>query len=804
MKTHAQVVVIGGGVVGVSVLYHLTKLGWKDVVLVERAELTAGSTWHAAGGMHTLNSDPNVARLQKYTIELYREIEQRSGQSCGIHLTGGIMLADNEERLDYLRIMQGKARVQGNDGCRLISVDEARERHPLFDPQYFVGALYDPLEGHIDPYGVTHAYARSARLNGAEVYTHTRVTGLQSTADGGWDVETEQGTIRAEKVVNAGGLWAREVGRMVGLELPVLAIEHHYLVTETVPEIAARESELPHALDFAGEIYTRQEQKGFLLGTYEKNAVPWSPKDTPWDFAQELLPPDLDRIGARLEVAFQHFPFLADAGIKRTINGPFTFAPDGNPLVGPVQGRPNFYVACAVMAGFSQGGGVGLALANWMVHGDPGVDVYAMDVARFGPYATPAYTSARAREFYGLRFSIPYPNEVRPVGRPLRTSPVYDRLKSANAVFGVGYGLEAPLYFAAVGSEPTERLSFRRSNAFATVGEECRAVRTGVGLLEISNFARHHISGPQAAAWLDRMVANRLPPPGRLTLTPMLKHDGKLIGDLTVARATADSFYVFGSGAYEGIHRRWFEQQRPATGVAIHSLASEWTGFAIAGPQSRELLGRLCWDDVSNAAFPFLAFRDMFLGMVPARVGRISFTGELGYEIWVPADYQRALYDALLDAGADLGLRHFGGYALNSLRLEKSFGGWLHEYTPVYDPFEAGLGRFVKLDKGDFIGRTAAQALRDTGPQRRLITLAVAAGDADAVADEPVYHEDQLIGWATSGGYGHTVGNSIALAYVPSELATVRDFAVEIVGERRPARRVEGPLYDPKGGRMRS
>ena len=803
MKSHSQVVVIGGGVVGCSVLYHLTKLGCKDAVLLERSELTSGSTWHAAGGMHTLNSDPNVARLQKYTIELYQEIERISGQSCGVHLTGGLMLADNDERLEYLKILQGKARVMGND-CQTVSLSEAQAMHPLFDPKYFVGALYDPLEGHIDPSGVTNAYAKAARIQGAEIYRHTKVEALNQTADGGWEVITDKGTIQAEKVVNAAGLWAREVGRMVGLELPVLAMEHHYLLTEPVPEIYERETELPHALDFAGEIYTRQEQRGFLLGTYEKNAVPWSPKTTPWDFGHELLQPDFDRIGERLDTAFKHFPFLAEAGIKQTINGPFTFAPDGNPLVGPVRGLRNFYVACAVMAGFSQGGGVGLALANWIMDGNPGMDVFAMDVARFGAFATPQYTNARAREFYGLRFSIPYPNEVRPAGRPLRRTPVYDRLKAHNAVFGVGFGVEHALYFAPKNTDPAEQLSFRRSNAFPAVAEECHAVRSGVGLLEISNFAKYEISGPGAEAYLDKLLANRLPTTGRIALSPMLKLDGKLIGDLTVARAGPEIFYIFGSGAYEGVHRRWFEQHMPASGVQLRSLASEWTGFAIAGPKSRELLSRLVWDDVSNEAFPFLSFRGMFVGMAPCKVGRISFTGELGYEIWTPADYQLALYEALLEAGQDLNLHHFGGYALNSLRLEKNFGGWLREYTPDFSPFEVGLGRFVNFKKGDFIGREAALKAKEQGGDKALIALVVDVSDNDATGFEAVYHADQVVGWVTSGGYGHSVDKSIALACVPRAVAEAEAFQVELIGEKRPATRITEPLYDPSGDKMRS
>ena len=804
MKTHAQSVVIGGGVVGASVLYHLTKLGWKDVVLVERSDLTSGSTWHAAGGMHTLNSDPNVAKLQKYTIELYQEIEELSGQACGVHLTGGIMLADNEERLDYLRMMQGKARVQGND-CELISIEDAHKLHPLFDPQYFIGALFDPMEGHVDPYGVTHAYAKAARIQGAEVYLNTKVEALNPTPDGGWEVATDKGTIHAETVVNAAGLWAREVGRMVGLELPLLPMEHHYLVTENIPEIVARDTELPHALDFSGEIYTRQEQNGFLLGTYEKQATPWSLKTTPWSFGHELLQPDFDRISERLDTAFKHFPFLAEAGIKQTINGPFTFAPDGNPLVGPVPGLKNYYAACAVMAGFSQGGGVGLTLANWMVHGDPDMDVFAMDVARFGDFATPKYTQARAREFYSQRFSIPYPNEVRPAGRPLRRAPIYDRLKAHNAVFGVGYALETPLYFAPPGEEAVEQLSFRRSNAFAAVGEECRAVREGVGLLDISGFAKYQISGPGAEVYLDRLLANRLPKLGRLVLSPMLKPNSKLIGDLTVARADGETFYIFGSGIYEGVHMRWFVDHLPQEGsVQVRSLSHEMVGLAIAGPKSRELLSRLVWDDVSNEALPFLSFHDMYLNMVPAKVGRISFTGELGYEIWTSFDYQLALYETLLEAGADLGLRHYGSYALNSLRLEKSFGGWTREYTPDYGPYAAGMGRFIRHNKGPFIGNDAAQQEQARGPERTLVTLVVDADDVDAVADEPIFHNDRMVGWVSSGGYGHTVAKSIALAYIPTELASETAFQVELMGERRTAQRVSEPLYDPQGHKIRS
>lgn len=803
MKSHVQVAVIGGGVVGASVLYHLARAGWTDVVLIERDELTSGSTWHAAGGMHTLNGDPNVAKLQKYTIELYKEIEEASGQSCSIHITAGVDLAGTPERMDFLKLACARARYLGL-GMEIISIDEAARIFPIMDKKHFVGALYNPLEGHVDPSGVTHAYAKAARNLGAEVYRFTRVTALSQRPDGSWEVTTDKGDLVAEHVVNAAGLWAREVGRFAGLELPVLAMEHQYLVTGEIPEVVASEKEVLHAIDFEGEIYMRQEGKGMLIGTYEKGGVPWSPRETPWNFAHELLPPDLDRIADSLEVGFQHFPPLERAGIKKIVNGPFTFAPDGNPVVGPIRGLRNYWVACGVMAGFSQGGGVGLALSNWMIHGDPGFDVWAMDVARFGDWATMAYTNAKVRENYSRRFRIRFPNEELPAARPLRMTPVYDRLKANGAVFGAAFGLEHALWFAPPGVEPIEDVTYRRSNAHAPVGDECRAVRNAVGLLETSSFAKYEVTGAGAGAWLEHVLANRLPRDGRLTLSPMLNEDGRLIGDFTVGDASRGRYFVFGSGVAEQYHLRWFEAHLPSSGVAIRALRTELLGLAIAGPRSRELLSRLCAEDVSNAALPFRSFRAMEVAMLPAHVGRISFTGELGYEIWVPADCQLALYDAIVAAGVDLGLRHFGARALHSLRLEKSFGNWAREYRPIYTPAEAGLDRFVDVAKPDFIGRAAVLRDRGEAPARRLVTFIVDAHDADAIGDEPVWHDGAVVGWITSGGYGHCVGKSLALGYIPSALAgATSGFEIEILGERRPAALAPRPLHDPSGERMR-
>ena len=807
MKTHAEVVIVGGGVIGASVLYHLTKRGWKDVVLVERDELTSGSSWHAAGGMHTINGDPNVSMLQKYTIDLYPEIETASEQSVGLHMSGGYMLAGTPERLEWLKLAHARGRYLGLD-TELVSAEEAHAHMPLLDPRQFVGALWNPSDGHVDPSGATHAYAAAARRQGAEIYRFTKVEALAPLPGGGWLVTTDKGDIRAEHVVNAGGLWAREVGRMVGLELPILAMEHMYLITDDMPEVEAfnRETgrEMLHVVDFEGEIYLRQEGRGMLMGTYEAACKPWSPVDTPWDFGHELLQPDLDRIAPSLEVGFQHFPAFQEAGIKRVINGPFCFAPDGNPLVGPVRGLPGFWCACAVMAGFSQGGGVGLALANWIVDGDPGFDIHAMDVARFGAWATPAYTDAKVRENYSRRFSIRFPNEELPAARPLRTTPAHDRLAGMGAVFGDAWGLEQPLWFAPPGVE--DRFSFHRSTDFEHVGAECRAVRNGVGLAETSGFAAYDVTGPGAEAWLDRVLAGRLPREGRMGLAPMLNEAGKLIGDFTLSNPGGGLWRLVGSGPAEEYHMRWFDRHLPADGsVALAPLGAALTGLTIAGPKARDVLAALVREDVSTEAFRFMDVRRMTLGAVPALVGRVSYTGGLGYEIWVTPDYHRPLFDLLLEAGEAHGIRPFGSRALNGLRVEKQYGSWARDYRPLYGPVEMRLDRFVAYGKpADFIGKEAALRERDSGGAVRLCFFSVEADDADAMGDEPIWRGGEVVGAVTSGGYAHWSGVSVACGYVPKELAAEEDgWEIELLGDRRPARLQMQPLFDPQGGAMR-
>ena len=801
MNSHTRVCVIGGGVVGCSVLYHLTKLGWSDVTLLERSELTSGSTWHAAGGFHTLNGDTNMAALQGYTIRLYKELEERTGMSCGLHHVGGVTLADTPERMDMLKAERAKHRYMGLH-TEILGPDEIAKVAPVTNVDGILGGLYDPLDGHLDPSGTTHAYAKAARMQGAEIHLHTKVIETRPRPDGSWDVVTDKGTIIAEHVVNAGGLWAREVGQMAGVYMPLLPMEHQYIVTDAIPTIYRRDTEHPHVMDPGGESYLRQEGRGLCIGFYEQNCKPWSVDGTPWDFGHELLPDNLDKITDSIEFAYRRFPVLEEAGVKSVIHGPFTFAPDGNPLVGPVPGLHNYWSACGVMAGFSQGGGVGLTLAQWMVEGEPERDVFAMDIARYGKWITPGYTVPKVIENYQNRFSVVYPNEELPAARPFQTTPMYDIWNDLGAVFGQQFGLEVPNYFAE-GDEPRyETPSFRRSNAWDATRREVKSVRQAVGTNEIQNFGKFLVTGTGARDWLDKIMAGRIPVQGRLGLSPMLSPKGRLIGDFTISCLSETEYQLTSSYGSQAYHERWFRQHL-AGEVKIENISDRRTGFQIAGPKARDVLTAVANTSVSDMRF--LDVRHAVIGMCDCIVQRVSYTGDLGYEIFTDAMSQRALWHTLWNEGKNHNMRPFGMRAMMSLRLDRFFGSWLSEYSPDYTAAETGMDRFISFAKNvDFIGRSAAEAERATGPKRTLVAFEVDAKDADVVAYEPVWINGEVRGFCTSGGYSHYADKSIAMALIPTDdVQSGLEAEIEILGDMRPARLITDPLFDADGTRMR-
>ena len=804
--TSARVAVIGGGVVGCSILYHLAKAGWTDVILVERDELTSGSSWHAAGSLFSLTTPANASILQKYAVELYAELEKESGQDCGYNKTGELWLAMSEEEVKALKVIRSQGRRNGIL-AEFVTPGEAKDMCPILSESGLRAVLFEPDAGFIDPSGVTHAFAKAARKLGARIIRFAPVTATVPTADGEWEVVTEKGTIRAEFVVNAAGLWAREVAAMAGIDMPLLPVEHHYMVTETIPELACLGRKIPSLSYSEANVYARPEGGGLLLGAYERKCVHWAEDGTPLDFGHELLPNDLERMEENLAQAIERIPCLETVGIKRVLNGPMIFSPDLGPLLGPHPALRNYFCATGVMTGFNQGPGIGKVLAEWIIDGEPSLDVSFWDVARFGPWADRAYTKARTAYFYEHRSDRIYPYQDFSAGRPLRGTPIHETLKQAGAVFAEYEGYEDPVYFARTDAERTPQYAFERASWFDVVGEEARAVHDGVGLFDFSTFAKYFVTGPGAHAWLDHVFANRIPASnGKMALMPMLSPQGRVAGDFTLSRLVDDHFMLLGAGAMQRIHMRWFGDRLPDSGVAVANVSDKFAGLHIAGPRARSLLASVTDTDVSNEALPFLHARKINIaGNVEAVVARVSFTGELGYEIYVPWDAQQQVFDALRQAGKAFGLQLVGSHALMSLRLEKSFPSWGLELASDYYPVESGLARFIALDKGEFIGREALREANARGPRENIATFIIDADEADAYSGEPVYCDGELAGYVTSGGYGYRVGKSLALGYLSAEFADKADnLEIEILGDRRPARVSQLPVYDPTGVRMKA
>ena len=799
MKTHYRVVVIGGGVVGASVLYHLAKLGWKDVCLLERSILTAGSSWHAAGGIHALNADPNIAALQAYTIDLLKIIQEESGQDIGLHMTGGLTLAGTPDRWEWLQSAYRVFQSIGIHDCHLVSPEEAGKLNPIMSTEGILGGMWADREGYVDTTGTVQAYAIAARKNGAEYFEHTKVESLEQTQDG-WRVHTDKGTITCEHVVNAAGLWAKQVGRMAGIELPLSPLKHHYLISDTIPKLQELDFEVPMTVDLEGFTYLRQDQHGVLIGIYEIDHEHWALDGAPWDYGMELFQEQIDRIENELSLTFERYPVLHEVGVKTWVNGAFTFSPDGNPLVGPVAGKRGYWCACAVMAGFLQGGGVGKSLAEWMVHGEPEADVYGMDVARYGAFAeNKKYIKETTGQFYSRRFVMTYPNEQLPAGRPLKMAPAYSAMDAAGCVWGVSWDMEVPLYFAPKGF--TETPSLKRSNAFDLVGAECQAVRESVGLLDISAFSRFEISGAGAESWLGYILAGKTPKPGQVKLTPMLSPQGRLKGDLTIFNWGDGRFWLMGSYYLRAWHKRWLNDQATEN-IKIRDLGEDIAGFALSGPKSREVIAQLTDSDIES--LPFMGCGHYDIGLIRAKVGRLSVVGERGYEINCRMGDHITLRNILLEAGANHNIREYGFNAMLSLRIEKSFGIWSAEFTQRYTPAMTGMDRWIDWNKKDFIGRKAARAEQKTPPAQRLVTLEIEANDADASGYEPIWHKGELVGFITSGAYGHYTQKSLAMALINSALAEEgQELTTHIVGVECKAKVIAPSPYDPEGLVMR-
>jgi dimethylglycine dehydrogenase len=805
MRSHASAVVIGGGVIGCSILYHLTKLGWTDVVLLERSELTSGSTWHAAANIHGLHDNNNITRIQNYTMDLYNALEAETGQSCGVFQPGSLYLAQTEAREHQLRLQAAKAKYYGLN-FHEVTRDEAERLHPLVNFDGIRCIMFEASGGNVDPSGVTNAYATGARQNGAEIIRFCPVIGTEQQADGTWIVRTEKGDIATQWIVNAAGLWGREVAAMAGLTLPLQPTEHQYFVTETIPEIAGLDRRLPSVADRDGEYYLRQEGKGLLVGAYEKDLRFWAEDGTPQGFGHELFADDLERIEPNMMRAIDRVPAVGTAGIKRVINGPMIWTPDANVLFGPVPELRNYFCCNGIIPGFSQSGGMGLLAADWIVTGEPRYDMFAWDVARFGDWADAAFTKARVGDQYANRFKIHFPNEERAAGRPVRTRPVYEVQKHMGAVFGLNYGWEHPLWFSDTpGTDDTD--GFTRQNWWGPVGDECRMLRENAGIIDISNFAKYRCAGPGAESWLNSVFANTMPKTvGRSCLTPLIGVRGGIAGDFTVTRPAEDEFWIIGSGMAERYHQRFFNAVPLPDGTVFESKTVDMCGFNVAGPKSRQMLQRLTNTSLETADFPFMRSKWVEVAGVRVLALRVSFTGDLGWELHCAAGDQITLYKALIAAGRDVGAGPVGSRALMSLRIEKGYGSWGREYSPEYWPQEVGLDRLCKLDK-DFLNKPALLEVLKKPARERLVVLALDAeatnaSNADATGGEPIFKDGVGVGRVTSGAYGYAVGQSLALGFVKDVKAGER-VDVMVLGVPHGAVVLEHAPFDPQGERLR-
>ncbi len=836
MKSEARAVVIGGGVVGVSTLYHLARKGWSDVVLVERKELTSGSTWHAAGLLPLFNMSYSVGQIHKYSVRFYQELQEETGMNVGFTNCTNIRLARTKDRWDEFMYYAGVAETIGVP-VKLLTPEQVKEVWPLCETDGILGAIQHPDDGYIQPADLTQALAKGARDRGATIYRNTAVTAIEQQADGRWLVKTDKGDILTEHVVTATGNFARKTGAMVGLNVPVIPVEHQYIVTEPHPAIVERKRQgLPEMgvlRESDSSWYMREENGGLLLGPYEKGA-PCCYVDGPTDDSEfELFQEDLDRLMPHIETAVARVPAFGEVGIKKVYNGAIAYTPDGSPIIGPAPGLKNFWLNEGHSFGVTAAGGAGWQLAEWIVDGEPTIDMMGVDPRRFGPYATEGYLIQKNEEAYANVFTMHYPDEERAAARPLKTTPCYGRMKALGAVFGSVYGWERPNWFApegyrlpdeeiGVGADVltnenhappledgriVEKWSFRRSNYFEHVGNEVKNVQANVGLQDMSAFAKCWVSGPGAEAWLDAIFANRIPRKvGRIALCHLLTPQGGVKSEFTVYRRPT-GFYLVSAGAYEAHDHDVLRKLLPADGsVRMVPITTQWGVLVLAGPRSRDVLAKLTRTPLDNARFPWLSGREISIGAATAHALRVNFVGELGWEFHHPIEQQNYIFDRLMEAGAEFGIRPFGIRAMTAMAIEKSYRLIPRELSIEYSAWESGLDRFVNLDKGDFIGRDALVALREKGPKWSYVTLEVRdVTDADARGSEPIHKDGRLVGRATHGGFGWRVGKSLALAMVRPDLAAEgTELEITILGRKHRATVVPESPYDPDNKALRA
>ena len=811
MKNKAKVVVIGGGVVGVSTLYHLAKQGWSDVVLCERKELTSGSTWHAAGLMPLFNMSYSVGQIHKYSVKFYQELEKETGQDVGFREVSNIRLAETQDRMDEYKQYAGVAETIGVK-VNFLNPDEIKEIWPLCSTDGLIGAIQHPEDGYIQPNDLTQALAKGARALGAEIYRQTAVTALEQLRDDSWIVTTDKGEIKCDIVVSCSGNFVRQTGEMVGLDIPVIPVEHQYIVTEAHPKILERQKEgLPEMGVLRGSDggwYMREEAGGLILGPYEKGAPCCYINGPSKDCEYELFQEDLDRLGPHIEHAINRVPIFGEVGIKKVYNGAICYTPDGSPIIGPAWDRKNLYLNDGHSFGVTAAGGAGWQLAEWIVNGEPTIDMLGVEPRRFGDYASKAYLIKKNEEAYANVFTIHYPDEEREAGRPLRQAPCYDRLKNLGAVFGQKFGWERANWFAPEGTKQEDHWSFRRSNWFEHIGNECKNVTENVGLLDMTAFAKCRISGPGAEEFLDNLVANKLPKKiGRTNLCHALNSKGGVHSEFTIMREQIDSFYCVSAGAWQRLDHDWIKKHMPTDGtVQFENITNQVGVLVVAGPKSRELLERVSDDDFSNEVFPWLSGKQIKIGCAETLAIRVNFVGELGWELHSPIEVQNHIFDALMEAGGDLNLKPFGIRAMDSLRIEKSYKLIGTELSIEYAGYESGIGRFIHPNKGSFIGRDSLVEWREKGFENTFVTMEVHdVKDADALGNNPIYSNGKVVGRATGGNYGFRVQKSLALGMVGPEYSEAgTKLQMDILGTMHDVTVIPESPYDPENQRLKA